>query len=456
MDRRRLLQAIGGTALASLSGLSAQAGGTDPSASGWQNWSKSLPGAAGKVEKPTNMAALKALVSGTEGGVRPVGAGHSWMPLVPSQDTIVSLDHFNAVREVDTTAHTAWIGAGGRLHDVSPELAKHGLAFRNLGDIDVQSLAGATSTATHGTGRNLSCLSAEILGLRLLTGDGEELEISAAQNPALLPAASVALGSLGVLTEMKMQLVPSYKLHRRVWFMPHDQVMAQADDLWAKHRNFEFMYIPFSGISMCIAHDETQAADTPRAADESDDGVKQLKALRDYLSWFPALRKRLLALAISGAPEENVVGESWNLLSSERNVLFNEMEYHLPSAVGLEALEEVRAYIEKNRADVFFPFEARMTQGDENWLSPFHDGRKISIAVHCYHQDDYAFLFSDIEPIFRKYGGRPHWGKLNSLTAADFDALYPQWQAFAALRQRLDPQGRFLNPYLRALFAPTT
>jgi FAD/FMN-containing dehydrogenase len=216
------------------------------------------------------------------------------------------------------------------------------------------------------------------------------------------------------------------------------------------------MYIPFSGISMCIAHDETQAADTPRAADESDDGIKQLKALRDYLSWFPALRKRLLALAISGAPEENVVGESWNLLSSERNVLFNEMEYHLPSAVGLEALEEVRAYIEKNRADVFFPFEARMTQGDENWLSPFHDGRKISIAVHCYHQDDYAFLFSDIEPIFRKYGGRPHWGKLNSLTAADFDALYPQWQAFAALRQRLDPQGRFLNPYLRALFAPTT
>jgi FAD/FMN-containing dehydrogenase len=170
------------------------------------------------------------------------------------------------------------------------------------------------------------------------------------------------------------------------------------------------------------------------------------------MSWFPALRKRLLAWAISGAPEENVIGESWRLLASARNTLFNEMEYHLPVEDGLKALEEVRHYIETQRPDVFFPFEARMTQADTNWLSPFQDGPRLSVAVHCYHEDDYQFLFSDIEPIFRKYAGRPHWGKLNSLQAEDFAALYPQWENFKQMRQRLDPKECMLNPYLSRLF----
>ncbi len=454
MNRRKLLQAIGGTTLASYFSGAAEAQNVAPPAatSGWQNWSKSLPSSGAQITAPHDLAGLKQLITSADGPVRPVGAGHSWMPLVPSDYAIVKLDHFAAVSDIDTKAQTAWIGAGAQLHDVSPILAQSGLAFRNLGDIDVQTLAGATSTATHGTGRNLSCLSAEILGLRMVTGDGDEIEISATQNADMLAGARVGLGSLGVLTEIKMQLVARHKLHRRVWFMPHDALLAQANKLWETHRNFEFFYIPFSGMSMCIAHDETQAADTPRAADESDDAVAQLKALRDYVAWFPALRKRLLGWAIGAAPEENVVGESWQLLSSARNTLFNEMEYHLPEDVGLAALEEVRHYIEAHRADVFFPFETRMTQADDNWLSPFQGARRMSLAVHCYHADEYQFLFTHVEPILRKYGGRPHWGKLNSLSGSDFAALYPQWQAFADMRRRLDPRGRMLNPYLSRLF----
>ncbi len=454
MNRRKLLEAIGGTTLASYLAPQAFASQGEPKSavSGWQNWSKSLPASAGDVNTPRDMAALKNIITQATGPVRPVGAGHSWMPLVPSDHAILKLDHFNAIGDIDTQAQTAWLGAGARLHDLSPQLAEAGLAFRNLGDIDVQTLGGATSTATHGTGQSLSCLSAEILGLRLVTGEGEEVEISGDANADMLPGARVGLGSLGVITELKMQLVERHKLHRRVWFMPHDEVLAQAQDLWDQNRNFEFLYIPFSGISMCISHNETQDQDTKRASDESDDGVMQLKALRDYVSWFPALRKRLLAWAISGAPEENVVGESWRLLASARDTLFNEMEYHLPVADGLTALEEVRHYIETQRPDVFFPFEARMTQADPNWLSPFQGGARLSVAVHCYHEDDYQFLFSDIEPIFRKYGGRPHWGKLNHLQADDFAALYPQWEDFKQMRQRLDPKERMLNPYLSRLF----
>ena len=419
---------------------------------GWQNWSRSLPPQKAAVHAPADMAELKTIVQTTDGGVRPVGAGHSWTGLVPCEGAIIRLDHFADVGEIDGAAQTAWLGAGGRLHDVSPQLAAHGLAFRNLGDIDVQTLAGATSTATHGTGKDLTCLAAEIRALRMVTGAGDELQISAEENAALLPAAQVALGALGILTEIKMQLVPRHKLHRRVWFAPYLQVLADAERLWAENRNFEFFYLPFSDTAMCITHNLTEAQDTPRQKDESDDAVMQLKFLRDWLGWFPFLRRKLLAAAISKAPEEDVVGESWQLLSSARNVHFNEMEFHLPVANGMAALDEVRAHIEKHRPDVFFPFECRMTAADTAWLSPFHGGPRLSVAVHTHAPDEYQFLFTDIEPIFRRHGGRPHWGKLNRFGAADFEAAYPQFAAFKKLRAELDPQGRLLNSYLREIF----
>lgn len=431
--------------------------GGDADAPAWQNWSQSLPPSAARIETPTDEDALLALIrrANTDADarpVRPVGAGHSWTQLVPNDTSIIRLDGFAGLGEVDTSRQRAWLGAGTRLRDLSPLLAKQGLAFRNLGDIDVQTLAGAVSTATHGTGRTLPALSAEITGLRMVTGSGETLEISDAENSDLLEGARVALGSLGILTEIQMQLVPRYKLHRRVWFERHDSLLDKAETLWQDNRNFEFFYLPFSGMSMAITHNVTDAADTPRSKPDDGSAVMQLKAARDKMSWFPALRKWLLAKAISGAREENVIGESWQLLSTDRNVLFNEMEYHLPVSEGLEALEEVRHFIEKKRPDIFFPFEARRTRGDDGWLSPFQGEERISVAVHCYAEDAYEFLFTDIEPIFQRRGGRPHWGKLNMMDFATAQSLYPDFDKFRDLRQRLDPNGVMLNPYLADLF----
>jgi FAD-linked oxidoreductase len=457
MQRRQIVKALGLSALASFVSGGSPRASAPKAKSGWQNWSKSLAPSKAQVETPQTTAALSRLIQTTKGAVRPVGSGHSWTPLVPADGDgkIIRLDAFGGVRSVNKRKKTAWLGAGARLKDLSPALAEAGLAFRNLGDIDVQSLAGATSTATHGTGKNLPCLAAEIKGLKLVTGTGEEMEISAKSNAELLGAAQVALGSLGVLTEMEMQLVARHKLHRRVRFMPYTQVLEQAETLWQTHRNFEFFYIPFSATAMVITHDETDAPDTPRLLAESDDGVMQLKALRDYLSWFPFLRKRLLGAAIANAPEENIIGESWQLLASERNVPFNEMEYHLPPEGALEVLEEVRELIERERGDVFFPFECRMTAGDTAWLSPFNAGPRVSIAVHTHAPDAYDFLFTQIEPIFQRAGGRPHWGKLNSMDGQQVRAAYPKFEDFAKLQKQLDPQGRFLNPYLRSLLEPS-
>ncbi len=150
-------------------------------------------------------------------------------------------------------------------------------------------------------------------------------------------------------------------------------------------------------------------------------------------------------------PEE-AVDEGWKLLSTERSIRFNEMEYHVPAEEQLAALREVLAAIEANRRDVFFPIEARRIAPDDAWLSPFQGGERGSIAVHCYYRDQYEFLFSLVEPILRRHGGRPHWGKLNSLTGADFAGLYPRWKDFLDVRRSLDPQGRMLNPYLKGVF----
>lgn len=425
---------------------------TDTATSNWQNWSKSLPPSKAQVHTPENVETLSTLVTSHSSGVRPVGAGHSWMPLVPSKTAIVKLDHFAGVGEIDGETQQAWLGAGGRLHDLSPALADKGYAFRNLGDIDVQTLAGATSTGTHGTGETLQALAAEIQGLRLVTGTGEHIEISTTENAKWLDGGRVALGALGVLTGIKMQLVERFKLHRQVWPESHKHTLENAERYWRDNRNFEFFYLPFSDTNLLITHNVTDAPNTPRNTDNSTSAVMQLKSLRDALKWCTPLRRWLLKRAISKEPTENVIGESWDMLASERNVLFNEMEYHLPVDKGLEALEEVRHYIEKKRPDVFFPFEARKTAGDSAWLSPFNGGGRISIAVHCYHKDAFDFLFTDVEPIFQKYGGRPHWGKLNSMTAAQAREWYPDFERFAALRRELDPNGRLLNGYLSDLF----
>ena len=177
-----------------------------------------------------------------------------------------------------------------------------------------------------------------------------------------------------------------------------------------------------------------------------------LKMLRDTLGYLPALRRAAAQAAFADQQPTEWVDEGWKLLSNERPVRFNEMEYHLPLEAQIPALREIIAVIEEHRGDVFFPIEARTIRADDAWLSPFHGRDSGSIAVHAYYKDDYQFLFDLIEPIFRAHDGRPHWGKLHSLGARDFAALYPRWSDAAALRQEIDPEGRMLNAHLRKVF----
>ncbi|MBJ7418597.1 MAG: FAD-binding protein, partial [Niveispirillum sp.] len=367
--------------------------------------------------------------------------------------TLITLDRMTGLISHDKVNSTAVAWGGTRLADLGAALAGIGQEMPNLPDINKQSLAGATATGTHGTGATLPALHGNITALRLVTGRGDILDCDVAHNAELFHAARLGLGAFGIVTQVTLQNSPLKRVERNVWLQPLEQTLADWPRLHQAHRNIEFYYLPFTDMTAVITHDETDAPATVRPPAQDNEALLDLKKLRDWLGWSPTLRRRVARQVMSGLEPERVVDESWRLLSNERPVRFNEMEFHLPLEAQIEALKEVIAAIEGQRNDVFFPIEARVVAPDDAWLSPFQGRMTGSIAVHAYYKDQYDFLYQLVEPILRRHGGRPHWGKLNSLKRADFAALYPRFNDAADLRRQMDPEGRFLNDYLRGVFA---
>ena len=463
LSRRTLVWLMGGAAAVAGGGIAASRVGIQPEPPApppedeahhllWRNWSGIQRAYPAQRAAPQSEAELSDLLRQGQAPFRAVGSGHSFMPLVPTPGTLLTLDRMNGLRAHDDAALTATVQAGIRLADLGPVLAAIGQEMTNLPDINKQSLAGALSTGTHGTGAGITAVHGRVQSFRLATADGRLLDCDSARNAEIFGAARVGLGAFGILTEVTLRNSPLKRVERNVWLQPLDQTVEDWPALQAGHRNAEFYYLPFTGMSAVITHDETDAEATPRPPTQDNDAVMTLKALRDWLGWSPGLRRRVAQQLLKTLKPEKVVAESWQLLSNERPIRFNEMEYHLPREAQLPALAEVIAAIETNRPDVFFPIECRSIKADDAWLSPFHERDSGSIAVHAFYKDDYSFLFEVVEPILRRHGGRPHWGKLNSLTAADLAALYPRFSDAAKLRRELDPQGRFLNPYLKGVF----
>jgi len=418
----------------------------------WRNWSGSQQCLPAARAAPGSVAELQALIAGATDTVRPVGAGHSFTPLVPTEHTIVSLSRLSGVIDADRSTLQATLWAGSRLGDIGSPLEAAGQALVNMPDIDEQTLAGCLATATHGTGARIGCMSTFITGLQLVDGRGELVECSVDRDADLFQAARVSLGALGVLTRVRLQNVAPYRLRREVVWHEFEEILAVADEMADRHRNFEFYYLPFSGMGFTDVHDLTEDPVGATEKVDPNEGVMELKLARDWLEDYPRVRELILGSYMRTLGDEVTVERSWKNYASERNVRFNEMEYHLPREHGLNALREIRAVLEANFPEVFFPIEVRYIKGDDIWLSPFYGRDSLSIAVHRYFEEDYSAYFGAIEPIFRKYHGRPHWGKLNSLGAVELRRLYPRWYDFVAVRREMDPEGVFLNPYLASLF----
>ena len=423
---------------------------------GWSNWSGSATGNPAHMLRPRSETALSQAIANSRGQLRVRGTGHSFTKLCATDDTLISLeemsgdllDHRKTGSEDIVRVH-----AGASLNTLSRALEARGLGFKNLGDIDVQSVAGAAMTATHGTGKMFPCLSGEIRRARLVTANGDVIEADAESD--LVDAARVSLGALGVLSEIDMSVRSAFKLHRVAEVRKRSDLMSEAHTIWDTNRNFEFFVLPFCDYGLSIIHNETTEADMHEGEGDDEVALAQLRFVRNATKRMPRMRRRLLNTFIRTTKTETRIGTSYKLLASVRNTRFHEMEYHMPVDNGLEALAEVVRLIETERPDVFFPIEVRMSAADTGWLSPFEGAPRISVAVHVHQPDDFDWFFTRLEPIFRRHLGRPHWGKLHSLKARDLAEMYPRFGDFQKLRSELDPKGRFINAHLGRLFDVT-
>jgi FAD-linked oxidoreductase len=453
--RRRLFLQSGAAALAAgllpLRPAAAALALASAATTSWQNWSGIQQCRPRTLAEPADDAAVAALFKGSSGQVRCVGAGHSFTALVPTDGTLLSLDRIAGLTTYDKIALTATLHGGTRLAQVSGQLDAAGLALRNLPDINIQSLAGAISTATHGTGAALPAMHADVNALRFVTPQGDLVEYNQQRDPDLMAAARVSLGSLGVITQVSMNVVPAFNLRRKVWLAPVDEMLERAPELARTHRHFEFYYLPFTGYAAAITHVPHSGHDVSMPPSQDEDMLRDLRRLRDWLGSYPQLRRWSASKLIDPSLTEHATNRSWLLLSTARPTRFNETECHVPREAGIDCVREVIRTLER-RNEVFFPLEFRFVKGDDAWLSPFYQRDSCSIAVHAAHGEPYDYLMSEIGPVFRKYGGRPHWGKLHNFTSTELAALYPRWNDFLEVRRSLDPRGRMLNPHLRALF----
>jgi FAD-linked oxidoreductase len=425
----------------------------------WTNWSGTVRCTPQQIVRPASIDALLAVVRETaarQGKLRVVGSGHSFSPVAATDATMVSLQHLRGLAELDREGRSATVLAGTPINVLGDLLAEHGLGLANQGDIDAQAIAGAVSTGTHGTGAAFGCLSTQVSALTLVTAGGELLYCSPTREPEIFKAAQVSLGSLGALARVRLQLEAAYVLRDVRKNLPLETCLAEFEDSCRRHRHYEFWWFPYSDVAATKALDVVPQA-RPRSK------IKRLlvdKVLETGIFWaisegvkrVPSSARTVARFSSRMMSEGQYADASHRVFPSPRDVRFNEMEYAVPVERGVDCLREIRAFIESNNIRVHFPLEYRVVAADDIWLSPFYQRDSAVISVHMYAGMPFDEYFAGCEAIFRNHRGRPHWGKMHSLTAHELRDMYPQWDRFHAVRHQLDPQGLFMNDHLNRIF----
>jgi FAD-linked oxidoreductase len=414
----------------------------------WTNWARQQRCAPERIETPRSEEELVRAVAGSR-RVKVAGSGHSFTDIACTDGVMVDMSAMRRVLAVD--GHEVTVEAGITLHDLGEELRARGLAMENQGDVDPQTLAGAISTATHGTGGRFGNLSSQVSAVRLVTGAGEVLDIREGDE---LRAARVSLGALGAISAITIRCVPAFTIHRIDEPRALDHVLPRLDELVDSHDHWEAFVMPYTRRALTLTSERTDRAPNPpgRAAAFLHDVVLENAVLgafctvgRRFPGLIPLLNRRLAGLM--GRSEH--LDASNRVYANTRLVRFTEMEYAIPRERAAEALERVLALIERRRLPVGFPIELRVVAPDDALLSTAYERPTAYIAVHQYVGMEFETYFRAVEAIMDEYGGRPHWGKRHYQSEATLRRRYPEWDRFAELRERFDPKRRFENDYLR-------
>jgi FAD-linked oxidoreductase len=415
----------------------------------WANWSGSVTASA-PVLRPKTEAELAVAIRGAH-IVRAVGAGHSFMPLVQSDGVILCLEDMAGTMTVAPDRKTARIPAGWSIKRLTAALWDEGLALANQGDVNPQSLAGAMGTGTHGTGRDLGNLSTFARGFRLIGADGEAVWCDATTSPDLFQAQRLSLGLFGIATEILVEVVPAFHLAERIEKRPWGEIRERFDELVEQERHIEFWLFPHVDSVILKTLRPCDPCDPPASTSDVEEAT--FRHLLNLGAWVPPLIPTLQRVMMRTNMDGRRRGPAHAIFPSDRTIRFEEMEYEMPRAVGLETLDEVVAWIRRKRLPVAFPFEFRVVAADDIWMSPMNNGPVAAISMHQYAKMPWRGLFADAEAIFREHGGRPHWAKRHTLTRADVDLFYPMAERYREVRRSVDPAGKFLNRHMTELFS---
>jgi len=428
----------------------------------WRNWAGDQSCSPASFELPRSRAEVVAAVErAAESGrtVRAAGAGHSFTDAALTDGILLSLERMNRVLEVDPANCLLRVEAGITLRELNEVLWRHGLALENLGDIDVQSIAGATATGTHGTGHGLPNLSAALHSIELVTGNGSVVELYEKSDAEAWRAARVSLGALGVVTAVTLRAVPAFTLEGIDAPMPLEETLDRLDELAEGSDHFELFTFPHTDVALTRTNRRVDTAPQPRSAGRAwvDDILLRNHAFELACRVGrarPTLIPRINRILTRASSTTRRTDRSYEVFASPRRVRFTEMEYAIPRADGAEAVRAVLAMISERGLAVPFPLEVRFVAGDDALLSPAAGRETCYVAVHQYRGMEWEPLLRATEEIMDGFGGRPHWGKRHFQSAGTLASRYPEWEAFAAVRARLDPEGRFANDYVRRVLGP--
>ena len=388
--------------------------------------------------------------------VRVTGSGHSFTPAVATDGLLLNIGKLSGIYSIDRQAGTVTVGAGTTLNDLNRLLGNEGLAMPNLGDIAYQTVAGAISTSTHGTGRNIPGLAAQVVGMRLVNGIGELVDATTDTHTDVLDVGRVSLGALGVLTQCTLKVVDAFALEAHEMPMKLDHVLDDIDELKTSNDHFEFFWIPHTKWALTKRNNRTTEPLQPLPRVK---GWVEKTFMENYafgaLCHVGRIRPQLiprLATALPSSGSRKYIDQSYKIFASPRLVRFYEMEHSIPSAALPDALREIRSMIERKGYLLNFPVEVRFTGADDVPLSTSYGRESAYIAVHVFKGMEYESFFRDVEDILRAYDARPHWGKIHHRHADELRALYPRFSDFLAMREHLDPNRVFENAYTKQVF----
>lgn len=424
----------------------------------WRNWGRSQRAKPIRVERPRTAGAVqRAVQAAARAGIpiKAVGASHSFSGIAVPAGVLLLLDDLTGLVDVDRERHLVTFSAGTRLRDIPRLLAPHGLAMENLGDIDSQTISGAVSTGTHGTGSRFRGMAAQVAGATLVRGTGEMLHVDERENAELLPAVALSLGSLGILVDVTVRCVPAFDLSAVERPEPLEEVLADLPERVAASDHLEFYWFPHTQTALTKTNTRQGSGEdrhplSPAKAWFDDsfvaNGLLQVACSAGKAA--PAMIPRINRVAERLTGNRTFADASARVFTTPRTVRFREMEYAVPAAEVPEVLREIRDLIDRSGWRISFPVEVRFAAADDLWLSTASGRDTGYIAVHRYAGEDPTEYFRAVESLMRAHDGRPHWGKMHWRDAESLRPTYAHFDDFLAVRDRLDPNRLFRNAYL--------